>query len=290
MRTRTGIAAIALMVLAGCARSGGPGGPAADPDPVLDASLVSEDYTGRFRTDVGVLESAEHGPQLCYEVQDSYPPQCEGPDVVGWDWSAVEAESASGTTWGNYRITGTWDGSTFTLTEAAVTDTGTSHPVADYDFSAPCPEPAGGWAAFPADLAADPPAYEAALAAVHDLPELAGTWVDQGGTAADPAPVPEQFILVVRTTGDVATMEAAARAVWPGALCVVGGARYTEDEGRAMEEELRSEPGALGAAVDVIDDDVEITVYVASEERQRDLDDRFGVRTVRQLGVFKPLD
>ncbi len=85
-------------------------------------------------------------------------------------------------------------------------------------------------------------------------------------------------------------MEEDARAVWPGALCVVGGARYSEDESRAIEEELRSEPGALGAAVDVVDDGVEISVYVATVERQQDLDERFGVGAVRQLGLFEPLD
>ncbi len=154
------MAVIALLTVAGCARTGEPGGPAADQDTRPDASLVSEDYAGPFRTVVGVLENAEHGPQLCYMVQDSYPPQCEGPDIVGWDWPAVEAESASGTTWGNYRITGIWDGARFTLTESATAGTGTSYPDGGYDFSAPCPEPSGGWPALPADLAADPPAYE----------------------------------------------------------------------------------------------------------------------------------
>jgi len=206
---------VLLLALSGCARTADPGGPAAT-DP-LDPSLVSASYDGRFRTVVGVLESPEHGPQLCSTGgADIYPPQCGGPDIEGWDWSTVDAESARGTTWGSYRITGTWDGATFTLTEPAVADTGTSEPDREYDFSAPCPEPAGGWPPFPADLAADPPAYEAAKAAVHELPDVSGTWVDQGGTAADLTPVPGRYVLVVRTTGDVPTMEAAVRDIWPG--------------------------------------------------------------------------
>lgn len=66
---------------------------------------------------VAVLESPEHGPQLCAAVATSLPPRCEGPDVVGWDWSAVRHESVRGTKWGWYRVAGTWDGSRLTLTE-----------------------------------------------------------------------------------------------------------------------------------------------------------------------------
>ncbi|WP_406673857.1 hypothetical protein WBK31_35795 [Nonomuraea sp. N2-4H] len=66
---------------------------------------------------VTVLESPEHGPQLCSTVAESLPPQCSGPDVVGWDWSKVRHESHGGTTWGQYRVVGTWDGAKLTLTE-----------------------------------------------------------------------------------------------------------------------------------------------------------------------------
>jgi hypothetical protein len=52
-------------------------------------------------------------------VAESYPPQCGGPEITGWDWETVEADSAQGTTWGEYTVEGTWDGETFHLTEAA---------------------------------------------------------------------------------------------------------------------------------------------------------------------------
>jgi len=72
----------------------------------------------RYTATATVLESPEHGPQLCSGVRDSYPPQCGGPDIVGWDWDDVPAkESANGTTWGAYTVVGTWDGTTLTLTE-----------------------------------------------------------------------------------------------------------------------------------------------------------------------------
>src|SRR5690606_13734483 len=67
---------------------------------------------GPYRVSGTVLESPEHGPQLCHAVMTSLPPQCGGIDLVGWDWGAVEGEeSVSGTTWGSYQVTGTWDGS-----------------------------------------------------------------------------------------------------------------------------------------------------------------------------------
>jgi hypothetical protein len=49
---------------------------------------------------------------------ESYPPQCSGPDILGWDWAAVDGEeSASGVTWGAYAVQGTWDGERFTVTQ-----------------------------------------------------------------------------------------------------------------------------------------------------------------------------
>ena len=75
-----------------------------------------------------VLQVEPDAAQLCLGgVMESYPPQCSGPDIVGWDWAAVEhEESASGVTWGTYAVQGTWDGDTFTLTRPAI-------PLALYD-------------------------------------------------------------------------------------------------------------------------------------------------------------
>ena len=62
-------------------------------------------------------------PQLCLgPVAESWPPQCSGFPIVGWDWSAVKGTfDTNGTiNWGSYVVTGTWDGATFTLTESAL--------------------------------------------------------------------------------------------------------------------------------------------------------------------------
>lgn len=102
VRACTVAAVVAALGLAGC------GG---------DTSLVPADYDGGFRFAGMVLESPDHGPQLCGGATDSNPPQCSGAEVLGWSWESVEHESASGTTWGEYTVVGTWDGESFTLTE-----------------------------------------------------------------------------------------------------------------------------------------------------------------------------
>jgi hypothetical protein len=53
-------------------------------------------------------------------IQESLPPQCTGPVVYGWDWSTVDGEkTAAGVTFGEYAVTGTWDGTALTITQPA---------------------------------------------------------------------------------------------------------------------------------------------------------------------------
>jgi hypothetical protein len=76
-----------------------------------DDDVAARDPTsssGPCRASGTVLESPDHGPQLCHAVAESYPPQCPGLEVVGWNWAAVDGEEfAGGTTWGAYEVTGT---------------------------------------------------------------------------------------------------------------------------------------------------------------------------------------
>ncbi len=61
------------------------------------------------------------GPQLCLgAIAESYPPQCGGPVVRGWDWEAQKPnfEKQGDIRWGTFAVTGTWDGTTFTVTDA----------------------------------------------------------------------------------------------------------------------------------------------------------------------------
>ena len=84
---------------------------------------------------VTVLDSGS-GPELCLgAVAESYPPQCGGPQLADFDFGDVGAEKAAGVTWGQYALTGTYDGTTFTVTDAI--------PAALYDTMA---EPEAGGA------------------------------------------------------------------------------------------------------------------------------------------------
>lgn len=123
MRTRVLVILAAttagLLALSGCADSapGSPPGSTAAP-----GEFARPAATGEVLAQGTVLQKDGEDPQLCLgSVADSYPPQCGGPPILGWDWTSVEqAESASGVTWGSYAITGTWDAAAFTVTQPPV--------------------------------------------------------------------------------------------------------------------------------------------------------------------------
>ncbi|WP_155849897.1 hypothetical protein [Arthrobacter sp. H41] len=107
------MSAVGMIVLVGCAdvappRSGSINTPAASGTPAI-GELIGQGT---------VLQKDNEPPQFCLGgVAESYPPQCTGPVLRGWDWSTVDQfESASGVTWGAYAVQGTWDGSEFTRT------------------------------------------------------------------------------------------------------------------------------------------------------------------------------
>lgn len=228
-----------------------------------------------------VLESPDHGPQLCLGgVAESYPPQCGGPDVVGWDWAAVDgAESAAGTTWGTYRVVGTWDGDRLTLTEPpGPPDAPVDGPATD--FSPACDDP----------VAVDPGAgsFEGFdSAAVADLVAL---WVsDPAGDWDGPFTVS----VVVRPGGAPAA-EAAVRRVWAGALCVVERDQPTAAELAAVQEEVTgAAPGSpLGTVYVSYSDErrgvVVAQVAVADDAARAWAAERWGDR-VELVGLLRPV-
>ncbi len=127
---------IAAALLLGACGSSTPT-PAASPSaptmapPVLAVPPAREPVTG-----VGtVIEVPGGTPELCLgPVRESYPPQCEGVPLAGWDWAVHPPEQPVGTAgpstrWGSYAVTGTFDGLTLTVTGAV--------PLALYDTMAP---------------------------------------------------------------------------------------------------------------------------------------------------------
>jgi hypothetical protein len=115
----TGLAGVLL--LSACAGQDRPAGSATSPDDAPTAAAPpAPAASGQVTAIATVLQEGDGPPELCLGgVAESYPPQCGGPEIIGWDWDAVEAESAQDTTWGTYEVEGSWDGETFRLTEAA---------------------------------------------------------------------------------------------------------------------------------------------------------------------------
>ncbi|ANH36836.1 hypothetical protein I601_0384 [Nocardioides dokdonensis FR1436] len=70
--------------------------------------------------DLVVVMDTGAGPELCVgPVAESYPPQCGGPAVEGWRWRDQQAFDRVGDVrWGYFALTGTWDGASFTVTDA----------------------------------------------------------------------------------------------------------------------------------------------------------------------------
>jgi len=114
--------AVAGVLLAGCATgpgdapdSSGSGGDAVTVDfstPIAALGEVAGQGT--------VIQTGDALPQLCLgAIAESFPPQCSGPEVTGWDWDTVDGEQTAGdVTFGAYAVTGTWDGTTFGATSA----------------------------------------------------------------------------------------------------------------------------------------------------------------------------
>jgi len=119
----------------------------------------------------GVVTVMDNGaPEVCLgPVAESWPPQCSGPSLVGWSWktqrlvlgqpgrpTGSDYEQQGGVRWGQYALTGRWDGRSFTVL--------TSVPAALYDAA---PDEAAP--ALPA------PTHE------HDADELTRIAEDLGG-------------------------------------------------------------------------------------------------------------
>jgi hypothetical protein len=290
---KRGVIVMALMLLAGCAGHPTKGAPDVPPPSPHPANLVPDGYTGRFRVEATVLQSAAHGPQLCIGVAMSYPPQCGGPDIAGWSWDGLQKETANATTWGSYLLVGKFDGRTFSLTEPAkITSGGQSrlYPRTP-DFTSPCPPPQGGWK--PVDPAkATDDALNAVNGMVNSDPDYAGLWLDQEipkNDTATPQNDPQKLVLNVRFTKDLARHEADIRKVWGGALCV-SQARHSEADLRKIQDELTGEPGMVFASTDVVSGTIEIGVFVAKEGRQRELDAKYGAGLVNLIGTLEPID
>ena len=258
---------IVLLLLGACGdRPADPADPGSGPGP------------GRYEADGTVLESPDHGAELCLGgIAESYPPQCSGLQIPKWDWSEVEGEeAASGTTWGTFHVVGTYDGTAFTVLEVGAYEPRAS---ASVDFTAPCPEPVGGWVAVDLARATDAD-LRTVMHAAEGEPDSAGSWIDYVDEPSERTP-DGGIIAIAAFTGDLERHELDLRELWGGPLCVTHHER-TQAELNGIQEELGGEVGeSLGLQTtwlsgNVVDNLVEVGVVVAGDEVVAAVEERYG--------------
>lgn len=132
-----GIAAASLVLaLAGCATTAGsapdaPASPDATDSPAAPAAPVGTGTDAQARLAdlptpsatepvlaIGTVLEQDGSAILCVgAVAESAPPQCDGPELLGWDWAAFDHEETSGVRWvQGVAIEGTYDAEAQTFT------------------------------------------------------------------------------------------------------------------------------------------------------------------------------
>lgn len=115
---------VGLLALSGCTSTAA--GPAPTSTAVRDgrtiASATPAAPTGEV-VGTGTVMDVGGDVQFCMgAVAESYPPQCSGVPLAKWSWEGVDGSEQSGTTrWGAYALIGTYDGTTFTVTQDPMT-------------------------------------------------------------------------------------------------------------------------------------------------------------------------
>jgi hypothetical protein len=114
------IAVAALLLVAACGTdttdSATDGGDSSKPElptavPGADGPVVG----------LGLVIDQDAGPELCLgPVAESYPPQCRGIPLEGWDWAEHRGDfdNAGGVRFGTFAVTGGFDGTTLTYESA----------------------------------------------------------------------------------------------------------------------------------------------------------------------------
>jgi hypothetical protein len=225
-----------------------------------------------------VLQPRGGQPGLCLgAVMESFPPQCSGVRLEGWNWDKVDDEEQfSGTTWGSYSVTGTFNGTRLTLTKPPEPPTEVKN--ADADITTPCAEPEGGWG--PGGGQED---IQVANDYAQQRPHYAGLWVDHidGGSETEDSPV----VLTVAFTDKVADYEERLKHLWEGPLCVVRFER-TFDELQRIQSELNEGLAELGygstfSDIRVTQNKVTFGVVFATDRLREELDERYGPGVVQ---------
>jgi hypothetical protein len=273
----------------------GPSGLASQP-PAGGSTTAPTPGTGAqlYEADATVLQLGDNPARLCVgAIADSLPPQCGDVPITNWSWDGVSGErTMSNVTWGDYHVVGTFDGSSFTVTD--VGPRRPSPPDTTDHFPIPCPEPPGGWVA-PDPARTSRQDLEALNHAAQHEPDYAGLWIHYLVQPDDSAQVgPNDLVLSVAFTGDVDRHQAELSKLWGGPLCV---ARFdhTYRELLRIQNELTDRgPAEFGfqllfADANVVTNTVEIGVVAADARLQAAVDQRYGPGTVVLQPALRPV-
>ncbi len=215
-----------------------------------------------------VLQDGPEAVACLGSVAYSAPPQCTGQPLAGWDWTKHPEHSVRDSVrWGDFALTGTWDGETLEVTEAVPAAEYDSEPETEESPGTPCSEPEGGWRVVD-EAKASSASLDETLRRAGQLPGYAESWLDTNDTSR-----PEEQILNVRVTSDVRAAEDALRETWGGPLCVQE-ARYDEAQLVELTTELQELPGVLDTSA--WGDVVALAVVHDDGSVQEWVDDRYG--------------
>jgi hypothetical protein len=258
------------LVLTGCGTESTPRAP------------VSSGQAQEYEATGTVLQKVTGRPELCLgAIALSYPPQCGGPVVVGWDWDAIEGEeSANGVRWVEAAVRGRYDaaGKAFTLTAPPTRPRPrpAGAPSREPDFSPACDTPTG-----------DPSVTTASWGeGVTHHRELVAIWVSDPSGPWD-GPFVASFVV---RPGAAAEVTALVRGQFGGMLCVVERDQPTMQELRSIQDRV---PEVLDDIMSVSSDHrrgvVRAEVIVADEEARRRVDEAFGPGKVVLTGALTPV-
>lgn len=251
-------------------------------DPGSNAVRGDQRYEGTFT----VLQSAEHGPELCHLVMTSDPPQCSGLRVEGWGWNDVEDEKTAGRTkWGSWHVTGTYDGEWLVLSEPPGPPRSRDDGRDESDFSPACEEPdvidasqgVAAWEAMSQDYGP------------FEIPDLVAAWASQPDAERNESFVGNVLVL----PGSRQTAVRHIREHYAGPLCVVERDGPTSAELAAVQDEVTgTDARAVLGQIETASTDerrgvVVATVWVADQRSLDYVDERWG-DLVELQGLLHP--
>ncbi len=287
MKCTLGISVVMALTVAAC-------GTPSPTEPAADASPTPRDPNQLYETQGMVLETQGHEPELCLgTVEESYPPQCQGIAMEGWDWDDVQGEEEdAGAVWGEFHLVGRYNDEIFEVHEAGPPEPPVEREEPD-SIGTPCNEPAGGWVATDPERASQEDVVEIQRQ-VSDDPDFVGLWIDYyneppGGPTEEE---PGDIILNVSYTGDLESHEQELREMWGGPLCVIEGGR-TYKELREIQRTF--DPAEFGledlwSDIDVTQNVVVFGVVVADDVALQQIEERYGPGVVKIYSRLTPVD